>query len=252
MIDCQLPETDAAVLAAHRVEGIEQVLPMLRELVRNGSAVSLSVADDTRGPFGARLAVVDDDSDTIVVELAGLAAADALMRASRVIAVAASTRLKLQFELAPCVTRIGASCLELRAPVPRELIRLQRRNAYRIRRDDEFPPRLMLARGPAVPVRVEVRVTDISVTGVGFVLPDALPAPPVGTLLAAATLELPQTEPVICGLIVRYHDRDAAGAVLRLGCQLVGLAPIAERALQVYINEVQLRPRRERVRPACS
>ncbi|HVL59752.1 MAG TPA: flagellar regulator YcgR PilZN domain-containing protein, partial [Burkholderiaceae bacterium] len=233
-MDPRQPETDAQLLAAYRIDCASQIAASLREIARSGIPLSLWCEPWDAEPLGARLVGLDDRE--LRIDFPDVDAAERLVRAGRAIAVAVSTRLKLQFDVETLRLQADSTGTRLNAQLPDSLVRLQRRGAYRVRSDDRFPPQLTIVRGPAVPKTMLVQVTDISVTGIAFVRPDSLPLPPIGTLLAGAHLQLPRAAPIACGLIVRYHGGlPGAQPPLRLGCQLVGLVSEAERALQIYV-----------------
>jgi c-di-GMP-binding flagellar brake protein YcgR len=121
--------------------------------------------------------------------------------------------------------------------VPAAMIRIQRREAYRI----ETPVNEIVNcrfTHPALQNReIMLRVADLSVKGMGLTADNGLwPAEP-GTVIKDCRIDLPQTGVVNCdSLIVRVFDAPHSGKQrLWIGCQFVQLPGGAATLLQRYI-----------------
>ena len=247
------PVGDVRVLERFGIADGAERLRLLRALAESREMVTLHTAIDADCHVVSRVLGVDAAAGTLDLEFnTDPARRDAFRGADGVTAVALLDRVKLQFGLAR-FTLVGEDERgRLRAPLPRSLVRLQRRDAFRVEPSPSAVPRLWLREQGG---ERAVRILDVSATGLAFeVLPDAV-APQVGTCLGACRLELPAMAPIRCDLLVRVVEATvdpfsdpAEGATLRVGCAFDALEPSAARAVQVFVNLAQTRGRRARPR----
>lgn len=241
------PETDAALLERHRVHDGTERIRLLAELAASRTPVVLHVGAGHGSGVPARLARVDPATGGLELALdvspeALAACRAALGAAGAVTGVAIQAGVKLQFVLDRMTPAGDGPQATLRAALPGTLVRVQRRDAYRIAPSPLAVPRLWLRDPQAPSAPRAVTVTDLSATGVSFRIPAPAALAAVGERLAADPLELPATLPIRCGLRVRAIEPEPDGA-LRVGCAFEALEPAAERALQVFVNAAQLRGR---------
>jgi c-di-GMP-binding flagellar brake protein YcgR len=247
------PVRDASVLERFGIEDGAERLRLLRALADSREMVTLHTEDDADCHVVSRVLGVDAALGTIDLEFnTDQARRDAFRGSTGVTAVALLDRVKLQFELARCTLVGDGEHGRLRAPLPRGLVRLQRRDAFRVEPSLSAVPRLWLREHSG---ERAVRILDVSATGLAFeAVADAL-VPRVGACLEACRLELPAMAPIRCDLRVRavepivdpFSD-PAEGLPLRVGCAFDALEPSAARAVQVFVNLAQARGRRARPR----
>src|SRR5206468_8581030 len=95
----------------------------------------------------------------------------------------------VQFEVANLVLVRGSRAAVLSCAAPRQVFRFQRRNAFRVRPLMRSAPMARLLLGDP-PVDLDLRVIDVSIGGCAVFLPDDLAAPPAGTRLERAEIDL--------------------------------------------------------------
>lgn len=130
-----------------------------------------------------------------------------------------------------------------RAPLPTELLRLQRREFYRLQTPltHIVTCRIPLPDGDAAR-EAELRILDISGSGVAIAVPPSGLELEPGMEFAGCELKLPDTAPIAARLIVRnlFRITTRHGAVmLRAGCEFADMPRGAEDAIQRYILNVE-------------
>jgi c-di-GMP-binding flagellar brake protein YcgR len=247
------PVRDAGVLGRFGIDDDAERLRLLRALAASRERVTLYSSDDVNSHIVSCVLAVDAAAGTIDLEFnTDVAGRDAFRDSAGVTAVALLDRVKLQFELNRFTLVGDGEHSRLRAPLPRGLVRLQRRDAFRVEPSASAVPRLWLREHGG---ERAVRILDVSATGLAFeVVADAV-VPRVGARLCACRLELPAMAPIRCDLLVRAVEPNvdpfsdpAEGAPLRVGCAFDALEPSAARAVQVFVNLAQARGRRARPR----
>jgi c-di-GMP-binding flagellar brake protein YcgR len=166
------------------------------------------------------------------------------LQANKLFAVSFLDKVKIQF-IVNGVTSVelnGRSAF--RAPRPESLLRLQRRENYRLSTPLARPPKCKIsfptADGKAF--QLEVDVADISGGGVCLAgLPASLPLA-VGTELSTCSIDLPDVGMVAVKLQAR-NFRAALGRAgantQRVGCQFIGLPGATATLIHRYIMKVE-------------
>ncbi len=189
---------------------------------------------------------VDAAGDMLVLDYGGNEALNQrLLEAERVIYVTALDRVKVQF-VGPAPRRgVHAGGPAFFTPIPREVLRLQRREYYRL----QMPianPLLCRVPLPEQPPRSMV-LLDISAGGVAMqVEVTEVRAFDIGALLYGCRIDLPDAAPLEVSMQIRNHYgitlRNGRQA-LRVGCQFLSLLPALQATIQRYIVRLQ----RERI-----
>ncbi len=171
-----------------------------------------------------------------------------LLRSQRLNIVTYLDHVKLQFSSGSASQIVFDEMPALRIRIPESVLRLQRRNFYRLKTPVAKPLLVNLPHPVMIGDRLELRVLDLSCGGVAILVPELLTAD-VGTLLADCRIELPDFGPLKVSLEVRNSAivPDAGGKKMRrLGCQFVDLPGPMVTQVQRYINKI------ERTRAAMS
>ena len=229
--------------AAFRSDHPREILALLRELRDGATPVTLS------GPSGAVLGgtvwTIDPERHRLAFDIEPndpqLAA---LVEADEANAVAYLDSVKLQFDLQDLLLVRSPRATALQARLPQRIYRFQRRTAYRVRTPERSQPHAHL-RHPAMPeMRLALRVVDVSIGGCSLMLPADVPPLPLGSLVQGVVFELDADTRFDAALQLQHVTAlgTQAGGV-RLGCELKGLTPGAERVLQRYIDQTQKRRR---------
>ncbi|MDP3083314.1 MAG: flagellar brake protein [Rubrivivax sp.] len=226
-----------------RVGRPSEVLALLRQLRDANAAVVLSApggvsytctlwaVDQAQG----RLNFSADDSHPQL---------QSLLAANEVVAVAYLDSVKLQFDLQGLLLIRGAQACALQSELPAQLLRFQRRDAYRVRAPQRHAASARL-RHPAIPeMALCLRVIDVSIGGCALAVPADVPPLQPGHVLHGVRIELDADTRFEIGLQLHHVTSiqpDETG--LRLGCGWLRLEGGAERALQRYIDLAQRRQR---------
>lgn len=262
----QRPTADGApAVGDYRVVDAAERLSLLLQL-RDSAAPVLMHA-----PGGASLRATLWVVDVSAARLAfAVTAADLpsphlapLLEADEVTAVAHPGHVKLQFDLHGLVLVRGAASAVLQCGLPEELLRFQRREAYRVCPPVSAP--VAYLRHPSIPeMSLALRVLDLSLGGCALRLPDDVPAIEPGTRIGGVTIELDLNTRLRVALTLQHvthlgHGADAAGSAAgdaapasraphgasgaRLGCEWQLQRPEDERVLQRWIDLAQVRQR---------
>jgi flagellar brake protein len=192
-----------------------------------------------------------------------------LIDSDEVVAVAYLQSVKLQFDLHDLVLVHSDKATTLQCPLPQEMFRFQRRDAFRVRPIGRNAP-VVKMRHPAVrDMKLALRVVDVSIGGCALWLPHDVPPLQPGTKFADVLVELDTDTSIAMELTVHYvtmlstgadvsAGRDTEGSPtdktlsavpragesgVRLGCSWRPLNPSAMRGLQLWIDQTQKRRR---------
>lgn len=171
-------------------------------------------------------------------------AVTALLRHPQVVAVGYLDKVKLQFDLHNLVLVRGNRASVLSGAFPHEIFRFQRRNAFRVRplmRGSRLAKMRHAAFGPS---ELALRILDVSIGGCAVLLPDDMPAPPLGLVVADVQIDLDADTRFAVNMRLQHVTlaaSDSGGA--RLGFEFVRAPGEALRALQQFIDQTQKRSR---------
>jgi c-di-GMP-binding flagellar brake protein YcgR len=166
-----------------------------------------------------------------------------LLEGGELVAVAYLDAVKLQFDLHDPMLVHGGQATLLRATVPQEIYRFQRRQSYRVRVAERGSP-LARLRHPSIPdMLLALRVLDVSLGGCALWLPADVPPIAVGTQLAGVEVTLDVDTQLHVPLRLQHVSAFAPGSHgVRLGCEWQ-LSPAAERHVQRFVDQAQKRRR---------
>ncbi|MDL5033595.1 flagellar brake protein [Pelomonas sp. APW6] len=230
----------------YRVSTPVEIAAYLRELMSEQARVYL------RNPEGldlhTTLCVLDAKSGLLGLDLPhNSSRAESLLESDEITATAYLASIRLEFELEqPVIVRDGGGSV-LRAALPRRLYRFQRRQTFRVQPTGINYPLLQL-RHPAQGQLMSLRVLDVSMGGLGLLLPGDEAALPPGLALPGCVLELDRDTRLEVGLKLLHVTQHAEVQSGRhLGCAFETLPPDTARALQLYIDQTQKRRRQMRL-----
>ena len=230
-------------LAEFRVTAPGEIRALLKQLMDDVVPLNLSASDGsayttslwTIDPNAGRISFTADTQSPAVHDI---------VEADECVAVAYLDRIKVQFDVSDLVLVQGHKASVLQCPFPREVFRFQRRNTYRVRTIERTAPTASF-RHPGIPdMRLDLRVLDVSIGGCALLQPGNVPALQPGVVIKGVRLSLDAETQVDAALMLHHvTSTGAENGSVRLGCEIVGLAPTAQRALQVYIDQTQKRRR---------
>jgi c-di-GMP-binding flagellar brake protein YcgR len=238
---------DAARYVLHDPREITRVLQSLADA---GALISAHIMPGGL-PCPTALLDVDHDGNVLIDGNRLESINQRIASAHHLTCVSQLDRVRIQFRLQALVRVDNDGRVAFSAPAPDSLLKLQRRELYR----------LQLVPGPVVLLEVPVeaggtplqlRVLDLSGGGLALSVRDDDEARfRPRSMLQDCRLQLPDSDPVAVQLEITHVSRrePIAGATLRAGCRFVGLSPQGEKQVLQYIFRVE-RQRNARERRA--
>jgi c-di-GMP-binding flagellar brake protein YcgR len=235
------PQDFSAYLLRSRAE----ILPVLRALRDHHALVTLHIEGADRSLLTAILGV---DENGMALDSAREPAVNAEALASpRLIAAASQDKVKVQFPVGPLKQGLFQGREAFAAPLPDRLLRLQRREYYRLTTPSARPLRCRIPLPTTSGPHRHADANIIDIGGGGL----ALMAPPEGIAFEAGMefqhcrVDLPDVGIVVANLLVRstFAMATQGGLVVkRAGCQFIELPGPMLTLIQRYI----IRTERER------
>jgi c-di-GMP-binding flagellar brake protein YcgR len=234
--------TDDA-LAEFRVTAPGEIRALLKQLMDEVVPLNLSASDGsayttmlwTLDPASSRVSFTADTMSPAVQDI---------VEADECVAVAYLDRVKVQFDVSDLVLVQGHKASVLQARLPSEMFRFQRRNTFRVRTIERTSPTASF-RHPAIPdMSLALRVLDVSIGGCALLQPANVPSLQPGAVIKGVRLSLDAETQIDAGLMLHHvTSTGAENGSVRLGCEVVGMSPASQRALQLYIDQTQKRRR---------
>lgn len=236
------PGTDPfSGLAQYRLDDAREIERHLGELVDMETPVHLSLRDG-RNARGKLTAVVGARRHlSLVLDGESTQPLPAMRHDDAVACVAYPGSVKLLFEVSQLRVTSSQAPWSYETSMPAHMYRIQRRESYRVRtiERDASVARLSLPRMPGK--TVELKIHDVSITGCALIAPREFAGFESGQRIANVELEL-NADTYLRATIYVHHVLPQADGI-KLGCSLMNVDGISERALQRYIFETQKRRR---------
>jgi c-di-GMP-binding flagellar brake protein YcgR len=235
--DLSVAEDDAS---SFTVSWKKEILYILRAVMEKNALIS---AYFNRGNSFMLTSIIDIDPDEELVFLDYGADEEfnkKILESEKIIFVTAHDKVKVQF----VTNRIEKTQLEnrdaFRIELPESLIKLQRRDYYRVTTPIINPLKcIVLMEGQR---KVEMVVADISIGGVGVVLPATEAAVEQGMIFNGCSLVLPEIGNIVATMEIRNVFEVTLRNGLktkRAGCQFVNLPANMQTMIQRYIIKVE-------------
>jgi c-di-GMP-binding flagellar brake protein YcgR len=165
--------------------------------------------------------------------------------ADEALAVGYLDRVRVQFELSGMVMVHGSRECSVQARWPEAVFRFQRRETFRVTPLDHGKPQIHFEHPSGTPLTL--RLLDVSLGGLAFQLPAALPVIEPGRCIEHVIIELDALTRVDASLRVVHlsvlGDGGEAPLPARVGCEWLRLDHEGARALQRFIDQTQKRQR---------
>jgi c-di-GMP-binding flagellar brake protein YcgR len=221
------------------LRGKRQIAQLLQELIDNRCLISAH----TGGGHSFMTAVlrVDEERERIVLDASPDADSNRrALAAERVQCVTLLNHIRIQFALSGLSSGQEQSHPALTAPIPKEMLRLQRREFFRLKVPLAHEVTCLLQAEDLArkPVQVSVRVIDIGGGGIAITMAPNAAELVIGGELPACRLNLPDGEPIELKLEVRNISRQIQRngvETLRVGLRFAALPRTAEARVQRYI-----------------
>lgn len=239
-----LTSPPAADVNEHRVRALVEIRELLRQFVDGDVPLSLTTPDGAN--YATSLWAEDPQRGMLVFAAdAREEAVQRLAESQEVMATGYLDSVKVQFDVHHLVLVHGRSASAFNARYPREVYRFQRRNAFRVRPSGRAQPHAVLSH-PDLPRRqIDLRIVDISSTGVALMLNENLDLFRCGQTLPDALLVLDTTTRLRVVLRVMHVSEVNVSLARhrRIGCELLDLGLAGRRDLQHYLDHIQKRHR---------
>ncbi|MFD0754359.1 flagellar brake protein [Massilia norwichensis] len=227
----------------YEVESRREILALMRRISEQRQLVRMIVSGTSDSCITSLLAI-DPDSNTMTFDRS----VDAeqhhrILAAGGIDCETSLDKIRILFSVRNLRETAYENGTALQAPVPETLIRLQRREYYRIPTPLSNPVRVVLpvaGNGETAPLTLPL--ADLSCGGIAILDNKRQLNNQIGLVLPDCRIELPEFGPVTTSLQIRnsvdmtlLHNKPNH----RLGCQFVDISPANLAKVQRYITKLQ-------------
>lgn len=243
------PLSAAQDLSQYMIHSRVEMIGVLRDIITRRALVSITYGFGNESIVSALLSVNPEFEEVVLDFGADASANQRLLSAKSLTVTTYVEHVKIQFSVQRAETTMFEARPAIRVRLPQSLMRLQRREHYRISTPLANPlkcvlPELLDRNGKMV----EFRVADISCGGLAMVANANQIHVDLGQKFDACEIELPGIGNVTTGLIIRSITEIPDSTLMRgrrCGCQFVNIAGTMATLIQRYINSLE-RERRAR------
>lgn len=239
------PEPDAPELERFQVYSKVEIAALLKQL-RDERVLVTAYFDGEPGFAVTVVLEVNADFEEVVFDAAAEPIAQKRLLASKhIVFVGFLDHVKVQFVARfaePCACQARPS---FRVRLPDSVLRLQRRDFFRVRPPLSKPAKCLVPYGEDGKQYESLRVLDLSAGGLAVLAYPEKFEMPVGRLIENCFLDLPGVGSINVGIAVRHVETvPKDDRARRCGCEFVDMAPGARVMLQRYINQVDAENRK--------
>lgn len=231
-------DSDQSEYAQYLLHSQQEITQVLRGVMKSTELVT-AYFDHGAQFFLTSVVAVQPGSDALFLDYGVDAVTNRrALEASRVVFVTSQERVKVQFSTGPLQEVEFNGRPAFRTHLPRVLLKLQRREYYRLVTPLRSP---LVCVVPAPKGRIEAMVTDISVGGVGLSGLPATVALKTGSQYPGCRIVLPDAGTILAGIEVRSLQDITlrSGAVVkRAGCRFVDIPASQQAMIQRYIIRI--------------
>jgi c-di-GMP-binding flagellar brake protein YcgR len=238
------PEPASPELEQYTVYSRAEIVGALRAL--RDACVLVTAYFNADPGFGVTtLLAVDEAGGRLVFDNLSVEVAQRRLQASpKITFVGFVDSIKLQFDVPGARACTHDDRPAFSVPLPAQVIRLQRREAFRVRPPLAKPATCRVPIGASGQFEA-LRVLDISISGIAVLTYPERFDIAAGTVIEDCQLDLPGVGGTAVSLRVRHLDplpRDERAR--RCGCEFVRMAPAAQLMLARYVNRLDAESRR--------
>jgi flagellar brake protein len=220
-----------------------EMIGILRDVLKRRSLVSIAYGLSNESIVSALLSVNPEFEEVVLDFGSDNAANQRLLQAKSLTVTTFVEHVKIQFSVQRVETTTFEGRPAIRVRLPQSLMRLQRREHYRIATPLVKPlkcvlPDLLDRNGNVV----ELRVADISCGGLAMVANSSQIHVDLGRQFDVCQIELPNIGNVTTGLIIRSITEIPDSSLnqgKRCGCQFVNIPGTMVTLIQRYINSLE-------------
>jgi len=250
----QLDQIDNKIISLQENEleefllrGHNQIRRLLQELISSHALISVHLFPAGLSFLSTIITLSEDENWVFLDTSSNETIYRRSIQAERLLCVSQLNKIRIQFRLNNVMEVTLESRPALAAPVPDEILRLQRRDAFRLQVPLSHDLKCVL---PAQEQEhghkgrekgLEVSVLDISVGGLSMEIPLSKTAPVVGDQIHGCYLKL-SGNLIGVDLEVRNFGRRILAngkEVLRLGCSFIALPTQTANKIQRYIFQIE-------------
>lgn len=220
-----------------------EIVFVLKKIIQNTQMVSAYINGSTDFALTSLLDVIPETAEVILDISSDAAANKRLLAAKKVLLVTSHDRVKIKFTTSDIREVLYKGRPALRMPLPGTILRIQRRESYRIATPIMKPLICTLPlpdRGPGV--QAETIVLDISIGGVALMDNHDATGFNIGDVFESCRIGLPEVGTLVVSLEVRNSFETPLKNGLsfrRCGCQFMNLMPASENLVQRYIMSLE-------------
>ncbi len=222
-----------------------EIIFVLRAVLQKGSLITVYF-DQGKSFLLTSLIDIDPERGTLTFDMGSdQEMNDRALKADRFIFTTSLDRVKVQFSLKRLEAVKHGNRMALRGAVPQNVLRLQRREYYRLTTPVANPVRcrLNIKQADGSPAPLEIPLLDISGGGVGLILkPELKEHFPVDAEFSDCRIDLPEEGLLVCNLVVRNAfdvTTKSGNQHVRVGCEFVDLPGTRLTMVQRYITRVE-------------
>lgn len=239
------PEPDSPDLAPYTVYSRVEIVALLQSIGRPGTLTTVYFDQQASFAVIALLAVNPEFEEVVFDNASDELAQRRLLGAESLTFVAFVDHIKIQFSARKAEPTMFEGRPAFRVRLPEQLLRLQRRDFFRVRTPITRPAHCLVPYGEGSKQYEKLRLLDISVGGMAVLARPEKFELPVGARIEECFLDLPGIGSVGVSLEVRHlanpsHDDQARS----VGCEFVDITPLARTLIQRYVNKLDAEHRR--------
>jgi c-di-GMP-binding flagellar brake protein YcgR len=238
--DIRFDLLEADDFARYVLDGQTDIVFYLRAIKDRKANVSV-FAGRAREPFLTAVLAIDEERGALVIDAPrDQKQAELAVRSAPLVFLTSLEKVKVQFMVPRCSTVDFEGSPALEVPLPTRMLRLQRRDYYRLIVPPNPRLRCLIPTGEAGGRMVEATIVDISGGGLAVVAPPSSMTLSVDSLIDQCQITLPEIGTITATLQVRnmFRVTERSGSELRAGCQFIGLPGAADALIQRYIMRV--------------
>lgn len=228
----------------YRVHSRREVISLLNNLMQRNQALTLLI---NHGPDSIMTLILDIDerNNTITIDAAKSNMMNELIIASNNLHFEALyNNIRLTFVANQAKAAINQVQAALIVPIPDSMVRLQRRNAFRVTTPITKPLRCIfkVAKPDGSSAAITANLSNISVGGVGLIDESLELDVTKGMIYKDCKLELSETTSISVNLEMRDSQQiklPNGKVVNRFGCSFVGLPNQTEATIQRTITQLE-------------
>jgi flagellar brake protein len=239
------PEPESPELERFAVYSKVEIAAMLRNLANEGVLLTAYFDGDPGFLVTVVLEVNADFEEVIFDNAVDPIAQKRLLASKHIVFVGFLEHIKVQFvaHLAEATTQDNRPAFRIR--MPESLLRLQRRDFFRVRPPMSKPAKCLVPYSQDSKQYEQLRILDLSVGGMAVMsYPEKFDLP-TGKVIENCYLDLPGVGSIGVSMTVRHIDavpKDEKAR--RCGCEFVDMPPASRVMLQRYINQIDAENRK--------